>query len=582
MTISSLKRGQIKLSHEFDSEEQKISLESRLIQWLGISDISESWMAYQKGDFPSALKAFGFGVLKLGTVAAAFYGAYRWAAGPVIHLNDYMTQAVQDFKSGKSSSSVPSSVANLIGSLYEEQSIYSRWPKTGIQFVNEHLTSGAPMSSAILKYLLEVAEKKGDSSLERELLKICKTANSSTEKGCLAAVEYLTDKTHPDALSNAVRIALQCRNNEKLYCNKVIENGKIQSIQEKSLSDVVSLIEIISTRAEVQKNRLFAETAIALFQPQLEQLQKEIKDCDQAYQDLQQLGKKDAGAADPASWAPCYAHANWFEQFIGLRDDQWKKHYASKKIDDLSNTLNSSLRTDGKTLAQFCALMSGSPLCQTFAEEICHKLLISNQFEEAQQLMLQAGETLKMKIELMLDQLEQQGKWDESVSFLLSYHKANPSIDLQRSAEGLWTKIMQSKEPHKAVSLLNLDINLDILKTLDQALKHHDNSHLHRVYLLAKSWIDKKDAKYDEPLKRIIRGFFAIRQSSAPFFLWEGDLDKEEMAKVLVTKWAYAKDPQRINAVSLKSSYRLNRMQGSQFDHYSDEINEQNWEQKIS
>jgi len=79
-------------------------------------------------------------------------------------------------------------------------------------------------------------------------------------------------------------------------------------------------------------------------------------------------------------------------------------------------------------------------------------------------------------------------------------------------------------------------------------------------------------------LKQIIRSFFAIGSSSG---LWY-DLDKEEMARVLATKWAYAKDPQRVDAFSLRSSYRLNQMHGSQFDRYSGQIDERNWEQKVS
>lgn len=581
MAISNLKESQTKFRDVVGSNERKASLGSRLIRWVGVSNVKEGYAAYKNKNYTSALKAFGLGVLKLGTVSAACYGAYWWATGsvPVVHLNDFVTQAEQDFKNGKSSSTVPSSVVNLTESLYKEQSSYSRWPETGKQFVDTHLASDAPMSFAILKYLLETAEKKGDPSLEGAILKTCKTADSSTEKGCLAAVEYLTSKPHPDALSNAVRIALQCRKNEAPHCEKAIENGATLSIQEKSLSDVVSLIGIISTRSGVQKHRVFAEQAIALFEPHLEELQKGAENCRQAHQDLQRLNWN-SGDPDPTSWAPCYARASWIEQLEGLdrgHSRWWRESYASRKIDELSDDLKSSLG-DGKTLAQFCALMPGSSSCQTFAEGILQKLLISEQFEEAQQLMLKSGGRLTIQIAPILEQLESQGKWGESVSFLLSYHKANPSIDLQQSTQELWNKILGSSEPYKAVPLLNLDVNLDIRKTIDHALQHHDNHHLHHIYLLAKSWIDKKDAKYDKPLKQIIRGFFAIGSSSHSLY----DLDKEEMARVLATKWAYAKDPQRVDAFSLRSSYRLNEMHGSQFDRYSDHIDERNWEQKIS
>ncbi len=428
------------------------------------------------------------------------------------------------------------------------------------------------MSFAILKYLLNKAEEKGDSSLSGAILKTCKKADASTEKGCLSVVEYLTGNSHPDALSNAIRIAFQCKKNENPHCDKAIENGAALSIHEKSISDVVSLIGILSTRSGVQKHRPFAQQAIALFEPHLEELQKGVENCRQAHQDLQ-------SDPDPTSWAPCYARASWSERLEGLNRGHskwWKEDYASKKIEELSDELKSSLG-DGKTLAQFCTLMSNSSSCQTFAERILQKLLISEQFEEAQQLMAKSGGTLTIQIAPILKQLEQKGKWDEAVSFLLSYHKVYPSMDLQQFAQELWNKIIGSSEPYKAASLLNLDVNLDIRKTLDHALQHHDDSHLHRIYLLAKSWIEKKDAKYDEPLKRIIRGFFAIGPSTSWYHL-----DKEEMARVLATNWAYAKDPQRVDALSLRSSYRLNQMRGSGFDRYSDQIDVVNWEQIVS
>lgn len=392
----------------------------------------------------------------------------------------------------------------------------------------------------------------------------------------------MTGKSHPEALSNTVSIAIQCRKKENPHCDKAIENGVILSIQEKSLSDVAALIRILSTRSGVQKHRAFAEQATALFEPHLKQLQKGAEDCRQAHQDLQAMGRNN-NDPDPISWAPCYAHANLLEKLDGFDRGHmnWRKeNYASTKADALSDELKSSLGYDGKTLAQFCALMSGSSLCQTFAEEILEKLLISEQFKEAQQLMLKAGSALTIKIASILDRLEQQSKWDESVSFLLSYHKAHPSIDLQPQAQRLWNKIIGLNKPYKAVPLLTLDMNLDIKKTLDLALKHHDDDHLHSIYLLAKSWIAKMDTKYGEPLKQIIRGFFAIAPPSGSSHWYE--LDKEEMARVLATKWAYAKDPQRVDALSLKVSYRLNQMHGSQFDRYSNQIDKQNWEQKVS
>lgn len=585
MTISNLKKTQIQFQDDLDSKKGKASLESRLVRWLGISDVKEGCVAYKKKEYPAALKAFGLGFLKLGTVSAACYGAYRWATGPVVHLNHFVTQAEKDFQSNPSSSSVPSSVIDLTESLYKEQKSYSRWPTTGKQFVDTHLKSGAPMSSAILKYLLETSENKGDSSLKRAVLKTCKKADSSTEKSCLAAIEYLTGNSHPEALSNAVSIAIQCRKKENPHCDKAIENGVILSIQEKSLSDVIALIGLLSTRSGVQQHRAFAEQATVLFVPHLNQLQKGVEDCRQAYENLR-LKNSWNNDPDPISWAPCYAHANFFQKLDGFdrgHMNWWKENYAHDKANALSDELKSSLGDDGKRLAQFCALMSGSSLCLTFAEEILEKLLISEQFQEAQQLMLKTGSALTVKVASILDRLEQQGKWDEAVSFLLSYHKANPSIDLQPQTQRLWDKIIGSNKPYKAVPLLTLDMNLDIEKTLDLALKHHDDDHLHSIYLLAKSWIDKidkkkDDAKYDKPLKKIIRGFFDI--GSSPRYHWN-DLDKDEMARVLATKWAYAKDPQRVDALSLVSSYRLNQMHSSQFDRYSNQFDKRNWEQKV-
>lgn len=209
--------------NSFEKDDRKNSLQSKLYRWTGVANILEGWGSYKKNDHKSALKSTGIGLAKLGTIAAACYGTYRWTAGHVVHINDFLTQAEEDFKNQKQRSFVPTSVVNLTEAFYNEQKTFSKWPKSGKEFVFKHLASNAPMSSAIIKYLIETSEKNKDPTLKRPLIKECKTGSSAS---CITVAETYTGEPHPDALSNAMSMLGQCRKSTNAFCNTVIENAK--------------------------------------------------------------------------------------------------------------------------------------------------------------------------------------------------------------------------------------------------------------------------------------------------------------------------------------------------------------------
>ncbi len=140
---------------------------------------------------------------------------------------------------------------------------------------------------------------------------------------------------------------------------------------------------------------------------------------------------------------------------------------------------------------------------------------------------------------------------------------------------------MQSNEPYRAFDLLSLNVSLDVAKTLEKAFENKEENHLHRIYLVAKSWIAKKDAQYEQHLKLIIKNLFSI--NSCTFCYYNQNDFEDIMAKVLVTKWMYSQDPNSIPASTLQwPTWHLRNKPDSYWDRYSNTITKDNWEQKLN
>jgi|GEM_PF-6936707 len=609
MTVSKSNLGQTNIrDNYFQNDDRKNSRKSPLNRWTGLSNISEAWKAYQKGDYSSAIKSAGIGLAKLGTIAAACYGTYRWAVGHTVHINDFMTQAEVDFNNQQHQSFVPTSVVDLTEAFYAEQQIFSKWPKSGKAFIFKHLASDAPMSSAIIKHLIETAEKKDDSTLKRPLIKECKKSSSAS---CVTVAESYTAELHPDALSNAMSLLGQCRKSTNAFCNTVIENAKKQSLKAASLPDVVSLLRQIAKRPQgIQQNRDLAEKGISLFQPHVEQLQTAIDECRQAqslldahawdqcpnwshlqYRSIAEMVKQDDCIKEKYTefekfWTPCFSHAGFLEKLEGLDrgyhmyNDWWQNRYLRDKTDELTNTLENSLSDQAVGLSEFCSRISSSSICQSFIEETFQKLVDANLSDDAMKLMMNSNGALNGKLSEVLENLGKSGKkWKEAIQFLLSFAKFNPKTDIKSQAQSLWTQVMQSNEAYRAVDLLSLKVSFDVVKTLEKAFQNKEENHLHRIYLVAKSWIEKKDAQYDQHLKFIIKELFAIHPGNSYLY---SDYIENEMAKVLATKWMLVQDPDSISASNFRAvSWRLQDKPDSSWDRYDSTITKDNWEQKL-
>ena len=609
MNASKTNLRQLNISDDyFQKNDMRISLQSRLYRWTGLANISEGWKAYQKNDIRFALKSAGIGLAKLGTLAAACYGTYRWTAGHVVHINDFLTQAEKDFNNQKHRSFVPTSVVRLTQAFYDEQKTFSKWPKSGKEFVFKHLASDAPMSSAILKYLIETAEKKEDSTLKRPLIKECKTSSSES---CVTVAESYTGESHPDALSNAMSMLGQCRKSTNAFCGTVIENAKKQSVKSESLADIASLMRQIAKRPQdIQKNRDFAEKGISLFQPHIAKLQTAIGDCQQAkpllkarawedcpnwwsvkYQSpverliaQQDHCVKEKYAEFEKFWTPCFSHADFFEKLAGWdlgHKEWWQEKYLNDKTDELTKTLQNSLSDQAVGLSEFCSLISGSSICQNFIEKTFDDLIDANLPDHAMKLMMNSKGALIGRLSDVLAKLGTREKWKEAIQFLLSFSKSNPEANLTTQTQFLWSQVMESSEAYLAFDLLALNVSLDAEKTINKAFSNTEENHLHRIYLAAKSWIEKKDAQHDQHLKLIIKNLFSMHYPVYDYYS-SYNLEKD-MARILVTKWMYAKDPNSILASTLEAPHwRLTQKSDSYWDRYSNTITKENWEQKLN
>ncbi len=179
------------------------------------------------------MKSAALASFKLGTIASACYGAYKWTVGSeVVHTNDFMAQTESDFLEFKNQAIVTRSVENLIDSMYQKRPIFKKWVPRAKEFFSHHLAREELMSGAIVKHLLEKASSKRDFTFETYAVKTCRLAPSSSQS-CMRVAEFYMGDSNPDALSNAVSLVVRCKDASNAFCEKALEQAKALSLSQK-------------------------------------------------------------------------------------------------------------------------------------------------------------------------------------------------------------------------------------------------------------------------------------------------------------------------------------------------------------
>lgn len=336
--------------------------ESSIYRWIGVKDLMDARKFYQRKEYRSALKSAGVAYFKFGTIATACYGVYKWTTGTqVVHINEFLTQAEEDFLKFKDQPIVSQSVKRLIDSMYKEQPVFDKWMRGGKEFFSQHLSLNDPMSGAIVKHLLEKAALKRDFTFEKYAIKTCKQASMSS-KSCMATAEFYMEASNPRALSNSMRLVNGCRTARNEFCKKAFERAKELSLSEKSFPYIVSLSKKLAEQGEkLEKSKIYIEKAATLFEEKMEKIKSAIEDCEKAKE------------RDPAAGAFCYESANGFEKTGAWTSwgmgkwDEWKKAYAAKQEKTLQVELHDAL-AGCVDFAKVCAKITPSDVCSRYLE----------------------------------------------------------------------------------------------------------------------------------------------------------------------------------------------------------------------
>jgi hypothetical protein len=310
---------------------------SGIVRWIGLKDLQEARQAYRKKEYESARKSAALGCLKLFIIAAAIYGIYKWRAGNVIHINDYLTQAENDFQNLGHIPFVPLSAKNFIQSMYDEQKSYKTWPKAGRDFIAKHLKEDAPMSSAIIQHMID----KDDSTFEKEAIRSCRDAPKSS-KSCETVVTAYANDAHPYGLMNAMKLARssRCKQRPNSFCKKALENAKRMSLSKKSSSEVITLAKILTdpkSKTDLINAQDFIDQAAQLFHGEIVEMRSAAEDC-------AHLKEGDVSAGEV-----CYDRASGFKKvqswaaWIVGKGAEWKKNYGAEQTIVLQRDIKQAL-----------------------------------------------------------------------------------------------------------------------------------------------------------------------------------------------------------------------------------------------
>ncbi len=535
-----------------------------LTKWSGIQDFLDGYQAYQKKDYPSLKKCLAIGLLKIGTIGAACYGAYHWVFSKPVFLNDVLHKAEQEVQNNPQSTTVPESTKKLVESLYHEQPNYRHWPQSGKDFVANNLNSNTAASAAVVTHLVAQANQRDDSSLIRAIKKTCSSA-AGHMTSCLAALKSFVGSSTKETLDDAMSITRQCKKSENSYCVQASEEAKRQSMALESIDDVLTLVQKIARAPVVSgKDIAFVEKAVDLFTKRLAEKEEIAAVCEKALKD--ESAVKD-----------CYQHANVVEtlQYLDAGFDWRMERYRRGRAERSRKELKEALTSYGTSLAEACLKVKDSPKCQAFANDIIQKLLENDLADEGFRLITKASpgalsETFFVDI---MTKLTNEGNWEKATRMSVSLLKNNPSPTMQDAIGEYWDQLLASEDhSHLALALLKDGVALyekepsRLKKTVERALSNpSDRATIDKLYEAAKTWITSSGIKNQEQLLHIIRTLMAGRESE---YYYQTPNQRE--AAVLVTKLILMEKPENVNQLSMYGS-----------DFYDFTIRDKNWEERL-
>ncbi len=515
----------------------------------------------------TTLKSGCVALVKIGVVGAACYGAYKWLAGDVVHINDFMTAAKNDFAENPLRTDVPSSVVKLCDSFYDEQNTFRKWPKSGQEFFADHLASDAPMSSAIVKHLAEKAAGAEDFSFQRFAIQTCRKVERSSAS-CLTALDSFTDAATVEGLRNAMGITNQCGKSDNAFCQKAMRKAEDASVAQNSEPDRDTLLGVISRKKIAPGHRDFIHKAIGFSEQTSEKQERAVEDCRQY-----------AAKKDDESWDVCFSHANFIEKLEGLdrqHSDWWKNGFALRKKEGLQKEHTEWLSAQANTFSGICSQIPDSNPCHDYSRFLLMDLLENGLTDDAMKFMKANGASLGTDIWVVLTKLANDGKWHSGVQFIVSFLKAYPDSDIRKDVDQFWRQLLHSKDASAAIDLLSLKDPIEVEKTLKMAFVDSSSANQMKLFKLAKTWIEANDKKQERYLILIIDQFFSW---GANYYSWNNLAD--DMAKVLVTKWLRVKDPNDRDLRHLLTAYSLRWEDSFSLDSYSSAINYRKWKQKL-
>jgi hypothetical protein len=520
----------------------------RIYRWLGIQDFSEGVDASKRKDYISMAKSFAIGSLKIGTVLAGIYGAYRYFSTDPVYLNDLYTGAAKEYQARSGQSYVPRSIVDMTQSLYHEYASFRRFPESAKDLVLEHLQSSSPMSSAIIQWMTGEAAKQDDSSFRAFVIKTCKAANESSSS-CLASLQgYIGAPTPRDSLDQTMGIVSQCRASQNRFCQKARAIGQKLSLQLESWDDLSTFISQ-SIRQPTQEGRVFAEKIAPLYLQHLQKLEEAMAACERH--------QKEA----------CAAQATLIDRIMIADRGPWS--YEVEKARENREALQSSLESEGLNLAKLCLLYPDSEPCRSFIDKMASIFAKNGLSKPLSQLLIKTPSlNAETYLPIILDRAAEQGHWKEGVEFTVEYLRRHPLPKLNDAIARFYERLFQDRFAGSlAMELIEKGILNERKDLLTKALQMPGISlRSERFYQLVKSWIEEKQTEYLPQIFIVINKLFD-----------EEDWHSETLiAKLIVSKLLQARDPNAVQMTAQMPHY----LPGA-YEQYDDSITRGNWKQKL-
>ncbi|HSX11505.1 MAG TPA: hypothetical protein VLF94_07325, partial [Chlamydiales bacterium] len=262
-------------------------------KWSGIQDFSNGYTAYQKKDYHSLAKNLAIGLLKVGAIGAALYGAYHWTFSKPVSLSGAAANQKPTPETKKTSPQTPTeqqikalaeeekseikSMEERVDNLYEKYGNSHQWPDDDFQFALWQPSSDTKASAAFITRLLAQAIPRKDGHIITQIKREC--LGSGDTQPCLAALKsFVGDSTTPpteQTLTEAAWINADCQVGlsepiQNKYCTQAYEEVKRQAIALKCLLSVKGILELMARAPEIsEKDVPFAEKAVALYTEEL-------------------------------------------------------------------------------------------------------------------------------------------------------------------------------------------------------------------------------------------------------------------------------------------------------------------------